>query len=138
MNTCSIDFPSDVSEIEAAGFAVLSGAGVQVPRIAEAPVVLECRHYTTLEVSHRRHLCIGSVVHLHARAGIIDAERLRVNLDAYKPIARLFGNPYARLGEKSCSSANPLPNGTQNVLGSWKLTWWRTVETPQKDNSCVP
>jgi hypothetical protein len=59
-----------------------------------------CRHYTTLEVSHRRHLCIGSVVHLHARAGIIDAERLRVNLDAYKPIARLFGNLYARLGEK--------------------------------------
>jgi hypothetical protein len=40
------------------------------------------------------------VVHLHARAGIIDAERLRVNLDAYKPIARLFGNLYARLGEK--------------------------------------
>jgi hypothetical protein len=32
------------------------------------------------------------VVHLHARAGIIDAERLRLNLDAYKPIARLFGN----------------------------------------------
>jgi flavin reductase (DIM6/NTAB) family NADH-FMN oxidoreductase RutF len=43
---------------------------------------------------------LGSVVHLHARAGIIDAERLRVNLDAYKPIARLFGNLYARLGEK--------------------------------------
>ena len=100
MNTCSIDFPSDVSEIEAAGFAVLPGAGVSVPRIAEAPVAFECRHYTTLEVSHRRHLCIGSVVHLHARAGIIDAERLRVNLDAYKPIARLFGNLYARLGEK--------------------------------------
>jgi hypothetical protein len=40
------------------------------------------------------------VVHLHARAGIIDAERLRLNLDAYEPIARLFGNLYARLGEK--------------------------------------
>jgi hypothetical protein len=35
-----------------------------------------------------------------ARAGIIDAERLRSNLDAYEPIARLFGNLYARLGEK--------------------------------------
>lgn len=54
----------------------------------------------TLEVSHRRQLCIGSVVHLHARPGIIDPERLRVNLDAYKPVARLFGNLYARLGEK--------------------------------------
>jgi flavin reductase (DIM6/NTAB) family NADH-FMN oxidoreductase RutF len=100
MNTCSIDFPSNVSEIGMAGFAILPGVGVPVPRIAEAPVALECRHYTTLEVSHRRHLCIGSVVHLHARPGIIDPERLRVNLDAYKPIARLFGNLYARLGEK--------------------------------------
>ena len=50
--------------------------------------------------------------------GIIDAERLRVNLDAYKPIARLFGNPYARLGEKSCSSANPLPNGTPRMAST--------------------
>jgi len=38
--------------------------------------------------------------HLHARPGIIDPERFRVNLDAYKPIARLFGNLYAHLGEK--------------------------------------
>jgi flavin reductase (DIM6/NTAB) family NADH-FMN oxidoreductase RutF len=118
MNTCSIDFPSDISEIEAAGFTILPGAGVAIPRIAEAPAALECRHYTTLEVSHRCHLCIGSVVHLHARAGIIDAERLRVNLDAYKPIARLFGNLYARLARNSCSSANPLPNGTPRMAST--------------------
>ena len=47
MNTCSIDFPSNVSEIGMAGFAILPGVGVPVPRIAEAPVALECRHYTT-------------------------------------------------------------------------------------------
>jgi hypothetical protein len=92
------DFPSDVSEIEAAEFTARLGVAVPVPRIAEAPVALECRHYLTLEVSHRRQLCIGSVV--HARPGIIDPKRLRVNLDAYKPVARLFGNLYARLGEK--------------------------------------
>jgi hypothetical protein len=54
----------------------------------------------TLEVTSRRHLCIGTVVRLHARPGIIDPARLHVNLDAYKPLARLFGNLYARLGEK--------------------------------------
>jgi flavin reductase (DIM6/NTAB) family NADH-FMN oxidoreductase RutF len=100
MNTCSIDFPSDVSEIEAAEFSILPGVSVPVPRIAEAPVALECRHFVTMEVTQRRHLCIGSVVRLHARPGIVDRERLRVNLDAYKPVARLFGNLYARLGEK--------------------------------------
>jgi flavin reductase (DIM6/NTAB) family NADH-FMN oxidoreductase RutF len=100
MNTCSVDFPSDVSEIEAAEFSTLPGVAVPVPRIAEAPVALECRHYITLEISQRRHLCIGSVVHLHARPGIVDPERLHVDLDVYKPVARLFGNLYARLGEK--------------------------------------
>jgi len=100
MNICSVDFPPGVSEIKAAGFATLPGTAVPVPRIAEAPVSLECRHYMTLEVTYRRRLCIGEVIHLHARPGIIDPERLYVNLDAYKPVARLFGNLYARLGEK--------------------------------------
>jgi flavin reductase (DIM6/NTAB) family NADH-FMN oxidoreductase RutF len=100
MNVCSVDFPTDMSEIEAAGLHLLPGASVSVPRIAEAPAALECRHHMTLEVTSRRHLCIGAVVRLHARPGIIDPARLHVNLDAYKPVARLFGNFYARLGEK--------------------------------------
>jgi flavin reductase (DIM6/NTAB) family NADH-FMN oxidoreductase RutF len=100
MNVCSVDFPTDMSEIEAAGLTLVPGVSVPVPRIAEAPAALECRHHMTLEVTSRRHLCIGAVVRLHARPGIIDPARLHVNLDAYKPVARLFGNFYARLGEK--------------------------------------
>jgi flavin reductase (DIM6/NTAB) family NADH-FMN oxidoreductase RutF len=100
MNLCAVDFPPDVSEVAAAGLSILPGVSIPVPHIADAPAALECRHYTTLEVSIKRHLIIGSVVRLHARAGIIDTERLRVNLDAYKPVARLFGDLYARLGEK--------------------------------------
>jgi flavin reductase (DIM6/NTAB) family NADH-FMN oxidoreductase RutF len=100
MNVCSVDFPPDISEITAAGFTTRPGAAVPVPRIAEAPVALECRHFVTLEVTQRRRLCIGEVVYLHARPGIIDPERHYVNLDVYKPIARLFGDLYARLGEK--------------------------------------
>ncbi len=100
MNICAVDFPPGLSEVEAAGLAVLPGVSVPVPRIADAPAALECRRYTTLEVSITRHLIIGSVVHLHARPGIINPEQLHVNLDVYKPVARLFGHLYARLGEK--------------------------------------
>jgi flavin reductase (DIM6/NTAB) family NADH-FMN oxidoreductase RutF len=99
MNTCAVDFPPDISEIDAAGLNLLPGVSVPVPRIAEAPAALECRHYMTLEPAARRHLIIGEVVRVHARPGIVNAERLHVNLDAYKPVARLFGNLYARLGE---------------------------------------
>jgi flavin reductase (DIM6/NTAB) family NADH-FMN oxidoreductase RutF len=100
MNVCSVDFPPEMSEIAAAGFTTLPGVAVPVPRIAEAPVALECRHFVTLEITQRRRLCIGEVVYLHARPGIIDPERHYVNLDVYKPIARMFGDLYARLGEK--------------------------------------
>jgi hypothetical protein len=45
-------------------------------------------------------LSIGEVIHIHARPGIVDPRRNYVNLDAYRPVARLSGNLYAKLGEK--------------------------------------
>ncbi len=99
MVTCSVNFPPDVSELDAAGLTAAPGAAIPVPRIAEAVASLECRHYQTLEVSARRRLCVGEVVYLHARAGIVDPDRMYVNLDAYKPVARLFANLYAPLGK---------------------------------------
>ena len=99
MNVCAVDFPADVSELDAAGLTTLPGVAIPVPHIAEAAASLECRHYQTLEVKNGRRLCVGEVVYLHARAGIIDPTRLYVNLDAYKPVARLFANLYAPLGK---------------------------------------
>jgi flavin reductase (DIM6/NTAB) family NADH-FMN oxidoreductase RutF len=100
MNICSVDFPSGTSELDAAGFTALPGAAIKVPRIGEGVASLECRHFQTLEVGEGgRRLCIGEVVYLHARAGIVDPARLHVNLDAYKPVARLFANLYAPLGK---------------------------------------
>jgi flavin reductase (DIM6/NTAB) family NADH-FMN oxidoreductase RutF len=99
MNICAVDFPREESEIEAAGLDLRAGVAVPVPRIASAPVALECRHYLTLEVSRERRLCIGRVVCLHVRDGIVDRGNLRVDIDAYRPVARLHGNYYARLGE---------------------------------------
>jgi flavin reductase (DIM6/NTAB) family NADH-FMN oxidoreductase RutF len=99
MNICAIDFPASESEIDAAGLDLVAGTEIAVPHIATAPVVLECRHYMTLEVSRERRLCIGQVVCVHVRDGIVDPENLRVDIDAYRPVARLYGNYYARLGE---------------------------------------
>lgn len=99
MNVCSVDFPPDTSEVDHAGLTAVPGTAIPVPRIAEAVASLECRHYQTLEVSPRRRLCVGQVVFLHARAGIVDPARMYVNLDAYKPVARLFANLYAPLGK---------------------------------------
>ncbi|MSP31604.1 MAG: flavin reductase family protein [Pseudolabrys sp.] len=99
MNICAVDFPPHISELDAAGFSILPSVAIPVPRIAEAVASFECRHYQTLELSPHRHLCLGEVTHVHARAGVVDPARLYVDLDAYKPVARLFGNLYAGLKE---------------------------------------
>ncbi len=99
MNMCVIDFPPEISEIEAAKLHLLPSEKIKIPRVAEAPAAFECRHYTTLEVSRERRLAIGEIVHIHVRGGIIDPEKLRVDMKAYRPLARLYGNFYASLGE---------------------------------------
>jgi flavin reductase (DIM6/NTAB) family NADH-FMN oxidoreductase RutF len=99
MNQCAVDFPPEVSEIEAAKLNLLPSQKIKIPRIAEAPAALECRHFTTLEVSGTRRLAIGEIVHVHVRAGLWDPDKMRIDMKQYHPLARLFGNFYAPLGE---------------------------------------
>ncbi len=72
---------------------------IKTPRITEAPAALECRHYTTLEVSATRRLVIGEILHIHIREGVWDHEKMRIDMTRYRPLARLYGNFYASLGE---------------------------------------
>jgi flavin reductase (DIM6/NTAB) family NADH-FMN oxidoreductase RutF len=98
MNQCAVDFPPEVSEIDAAKLTTLASEKVKTPRIAEAPAALECRHYTTLEVSATRRLAIGEVIYIHIRGGLWDTEKMRIDMAQYRPLARLYGNFYASLG----------------------------------------
>ena len=99
MNQCAVDFPPEVSEIDAAKLHLLPSEKIRIPRIAEAPAALECRHFTTLEVSAQRRLAIGEILHVHVREGLWDPDKMRVDMTQYRPLARLFGNFYASLGE---------------------------------------
>ncbi|MGL4243561.1 MAG: flavin reductase family protein [Beijerinckiaceae bacterium] len=100
MNITAIDFPPDVSEIDAAGLTLKPGATIDVPRIAEAPFAFECRRHSTLTFSPTREMVIGEVVHIPARAGLVNEVNLRVSVTDYKPVGRLFANDYARQNDR--------------------------------------
>ncbi|POR56916.1 flavin reductase family protein [Bosea psychrotolerans] len=100
MNICAIDFPPEVSEINAAGLSLLPGVSVAVPRIAEAPFALECRKQVSLAFSPTRELLVGEVVRIHARAGLVDPKTLRVSMSDYKPVGRMFGDGYSRQNDR--------------------------------------
>lgn len=100
MNVCAIDFPPDRSEVEAAGLDLLPGRDVPVPRIAQAPFALECRRTVALAMGPDREIVVGEVLRFHAREGLIDPERLRVVDARYRPVGRLYGEGYARQGDR--------------------------------------
>jgi len=100
MNLCAIDFPPEVDEIEVAGLALAPSDKVAPPRIAQAPVSLECRRYLTLQPARERYLVLGRVVMAHVRDRVLDPATLRVDRDAYAPIGRLFGGGYVRTHDR--------------------------------------
>jgi len=100
MNICAVDFPPEVSEIEAAGLSLLPGVSIGVPRIAQAPFSLECRKHMALSFSPTRELLIGEVVRIHAREGLVDPTTLRVSMTDYKPVGRMFGDGYSRQNDR--------------------------------------
>ena len=100
MNLCAIDFPPEVDELEVAGLELAASDKVAPPRIAQAPVSLECRRYLTLQPARERYLVLGEVVMAHVRDGVVDPATLRVDREAYAPIGRLFGGGYVRTHDR--------------------------------------
>ncbi|MGY2049645.1 flavin reductase family protein [Methylobacterium sp. JK268] len=96
MTICAIDFPPEQSEIDAAGLGLADGIEIPVPHIAQAPFALECRREVSLVFGPQRELLVGEVLCLHARPGLLDAPRARIDAEAYRPVGRLFGDAYAR------------------------------------------
>lgn len=93
MHRCGEALPPDRSELDHVGLQALPSRVVAPPRIAEAPVALECTLWETLETESRQ-IFIGRVRWLHARDGLVDAKTWRVRLQDYYPVGRFGASFY--------------------------------------------
>jgi flavin reductase (DIM6/NTAB) family NADH-FMN oxidoreductase RutF len=94
----SIEFPPDVSEVEHLKLETVPSEQVAPPRIAAAPIAMECRLRQCLEFGETRsRLIVGEVVVFHIRDGLV--ENGKIDTKALDPIARIAGPRYARLGD---------------------------------------
>ncbi|MGE0715869.1 MAG: flavin reductase family protein [Alphaproteobacteria bacterium] len=91
MNICAVDFPPEVDEMDVAGLTSAACRQIAAPRIAEAPIALECRRLVNVEIGIGRNVVIGEVVHLHVRDDLIDRERLHLHADRSDLIGRMHG-----------------------------------------------
>ncbi|BDI31065.1 hypothetical protein CCAX7_31160 [Capsulimonas corticalis] len=99
MNISAIDFPDGVSELPSAGITAAASAKIRTPRIAEAPVSLECRLHTVVPVGDNR-IVLAEVIHLHIRDEFVDRERMHVRTENLHLIGRMHGGGwYARTSD---------------------------------------
>jgi flavin reductase (DIM6/NTAB) family NADH-FMN oxidoreductase RutF len=102
MNETATDYPPEVDEFAVTGLTPARSLVVGPPRVAESPVSFECRRLDVFHVGAEgaggAAIVVGEIVMIHVddrvlRDGKVDPERLR-------PVARLGGMEYTRLGER--------------------------------------
>lgn len=97
MNATSGEYAADVDEFAVAGLAAAPGVRVQAPRVATAPISLECRVVQIVRVGHGPHSVVfGEVVYIHVRDELYDAATGRIDMAALHPVGRLAGHMYSR------------------------------------------
>jgi flavin reductase (DIM6/NTAB) family NADH-FMN oxidoreductase RutF len=88
MNKCAASLPYGENELTFAGLTTAPSSVVKPPRIAEAPVSLECTEWGTLQIGGNR-VVIGLIKRLHLRAEFFDAEKKRINTEKLFLIGRM-------------------------------------------------
>src|SRR5690606_15028808 len=103
MNTTSGNFQPDEDEFEITNLTPIDSVSVKPKRVKESLVNLECEmihHYFIKDKEGNEAACvvIGEIKTIHIDDSIL-SENNRINLEVYKPIARLAGSNYSTLGE---------------------------------------
>lgn len=102
MNITAIDFPKEVNELEQAGLTTAPSRRVKPPRIAEAPVSMECERLVIVEVGVDRAVILGRVVAFHVQDEfVLDKDRGYIDTPKLDLIGRMHGAGwYARTTDR--------------------------------------
>ncbi|HSD13110.1 MAG TPA: flavin reductase family protein [Flavobacterium sp.] len=102
MNITSQSVESHISEFELAGVTPAPSLKVKAPRVKESPINMECdlvHHYTLEDNKHGgATIIVGRVVMFHIDESVL-LDDFKINMETYKPVARLAGSNYSKLGE---------------------------------------
>ena len=102
MNATSESVAADVDEFELANLTPIDSIYIKPKRVKESPIHLECEmmHHYFMDNQEGGGACIviGKIKMIHIDDSIL-MENNRINLDLYKPVARLAGSNYSTLGE---------------------------------------
>lgn len=102
MNDCATEFPHGVDEFKESGLTAIAAQMVKAPLVKESPIHFECKLNQIVEIGKAQpgggFIVIGEVVLFH----IADAlyQNGRISTELLKPVGRLAGAQYSKLGEQ--------------------------------------
>ncbi len=97
MNLSSGDYPPEIDEFTVTKLTAVPSALVKAPRVAEAPINMECKLVQVLRVGTKASLVLGEVVQWHVRDDVYDAKTGRLDMERLRPVGRLCGNLYSHI-----------------------------------------
>ncbi|WP_448042293.1 flavin reductase family protein [Bradyrhizobium liaoningense] len=100
MHESSGDFPPEIGEPDYLGLKLAPSAKIAVPRLADTPWAMECKLWKMIDVNNDRRLIMGEGIHFHIRDELWDPEAMRVHMDRYHPIGRMFADRYCRTDDR--------------------------------------
>ena len=100
MHDSSGDFPPDIGEPGYLGLRLAPSTKVAVPRLVDAPWAMECKTWKTIDVNGDRQLIMGEGINFHIRDELWDDNSMRVNMDRYHPVGRMFADRYCRTDDR--------------------------------------
>src|SRR4030081_1147249 len=84
MHERSGDFPPDIGEPDYLNLKLAPSTRIAVPRLADAPVSMECKTWMELDGTGDRLLVMGEAIHFHVRFDLWDLSWTRGHVSRYR------------------------------------------------------
>lgn len=102
MNATAQMVPSEVDEFQLVGVTPVPSTKIKPMRVQESPIQFECElvHHYFLENHKQGGACImiGRIVMMHFDESVL-LDNYKINMETYKPVSRLAGSNYSKIGE---------------------------------------
>ncbi|TCS96442.1 flavin reductase family protein [Hazenella coriacea] len=101
VNDTSIDFPTEISEVEQLDLKMIPSEKVRVPRILHSKIQMECKLFQMqslggTETEPNTDFIIGEIVTFHIDDSLYDQGKIKTDL--LQPVGRLAGVSYSKWG----------------------------------------
>ena len=100
MHESSGDFPPEIGEPSYLGLKLAPSSKIAVPRLADTPWAMECKTWKIIDVNGDRVLVMGEGINFYIRDELWDRDAMRVHMDRYHPVGRMFADRYCRTDDR--------------------------------------